>query len=627
MLATLIRPLLHPEPHSDESPVGYLMRVAQANGYKRVQWLFSEDETPFSYSPKKMWDVVNTSEWTGFSNDNSLVSEISHIDHLQLNFSGYRFCIDCLRENPFHRVSWLLNTDVVCSKHRTWLMDECPNCGEKLTFRSIKSLTECQCGADLLDICSAVRAPESVIRMHNFLSGELPEKVDTYAFSEAFNGRNFDREQRVKLISALARWHPTGDHSNFKTGGFNGLTSFPKAAYYATQCADAWFGSQEDFERYLHRLHKEVFHDQERGDKLFRHFYKRVFATCLHPSQKIITNSIQSYIRDNWDHEITRRNTLFNNELVDSHKWIAFQTASNEYGVAKSVLRRGIQEGQLRFYTRKARTRSRLLLHRDDVVEFAQQQSKLLNATSAASLLGVTKQQFYKLIENDLLKGRAPSNSSSGKWDIDVEDIHSLMDGLYSKLAPIDKQYVPLSHAIKKVGNVLKEPFISLVTAVQSGELKASLDPRYVGLRAISVSEDDLENWYRKKLDEESVKVFSIHTLRSYFRVSSLLIPQLVERGLLRRVSFSDRPNTRSITYQEVERFKEQYVLLSKLSRVTEVSSAALITLFREKGIETVDAGWEQDKKLIQKLYYRHELLAVQEVRIVVAGMQDWEFL
>ena len=48
---------------------------------------------------------------------------------------GLRFCPYCLREEEYFRKEWRLTFSTACIKHRVFLLDKCPECGEPLTIQ------------------------------------------------------------------------------------------------------------------------------------------------------------------------------------------------------------------------------------------------------------------------------------------------------------------------------------------------------------------------------------------------------------------------------------------------------------------------------------------------------------
>ncbi|TCK03840.1 TniQ protein [Phorcysia thermohydrogeniphila] len=51
---------------------------------------------------------------------------------------GLRFCPYCLREEEYFRKEWRLTFSTACVKHKVFLLDRCPECGEPLTIQKWK---------------------------------------------------------------------------------------------------------------------------------------------------------------------------------------------------------------------------------------------------------------------------------------------------------------------------------------------------------------------------------------------------------------------------------------------------------------------------------------------------------
>lgn len=88
----------------------------------------------------------------------------------QVNFRGgknrgfaVRFCPYCLREQEYFRKKWRLSFSTACIKHKVFLLDRCPQCGEPLTiqrWRESKENFHCwKCGFEFRK-AEAEKVPE-----------------------------------------------------------------------------------------------------------------------------------------------------------------------------------------------------------------------------------------------------------------------------------------------------------------------------------------------------------------------------------------------------------------------------------------------------------------------------------
>lgn len=623
-MTALIMPICFPRPFVDESPIGYLIRVAQENSYKRVNWLYSDDSSRFMLTPHRLLEDLLEAHWSGFGEVSDSVKEICSLEISNLSFTYMRFCPKCLQEQKYHRVRWYLVGTAICLGHECWLVDKCPKCHSNISFTAGLSISECTCGASLLD-AEVHRAPESAIRFARFFEGLPATKAEGYVFSNVFDGSQYTLANRVKLARILVRWSLSSSDLFHKTGNSIGLNSISAAKVTINSLSNSWFSSLDDFESYLITLHQKLYRDQSEGDELFRYFYKTVFREFLHPALEPIKEAIQSYMSENWIHSLDKRNSLFVKEVIEDHNWLPLQTASRELEVPKSQIKKGVDAGYIRHQLTKHESRTSLLVHRDDVIKAKLAKASYVNSVTAASFLGVTKKQMGELAKCGLVKKETlPGAPVFGAYSLD--DLQELINTLNTQLITVEKDTLSLAEAVRKIGNGVKDPFVSLIQALLSGEIKAELSSNCIGFRRLRIDVEELKQWYATKTQFDTNAYFTMQSLRRYFQVSSDLIPQLVHKGLIRRVSATINNRHRMISIDAVNQFKERYVLLSKLSLCSSISSAVLMKKFTSNSIFPIDRDWPTEERLVQKVYYRYELLSVREVQTLIASMADWEY-
>lgn len=162
--------LISGRPRSDESFLGYVLRLTELNGYESISWIFQAAN--LNYEKSCAGKVF------AFNPPNSLarLAEIAGINPAELfrltyrrvtkpqgvhsyNFFGQaipqyalrlskpKVCPDCLSEYPYCRRVWELSAVTACLKHQCLLIDECPNCGKHLPWPRNKVLV-CTCKYD-----------------------------------------------------------------------------------------------------------------------------------------------------------------------------------------------------------------------------------------------------------------------------------------------------------------------------------------------------------------------------------------------------------------------------------------------------------------------------------------------
>ena len=140
---------IRPRPIKGEATLGFLMRVARANGYESLQQLHAAvksvdalyEGVRLSLPERTTLIGPHPSYWGGNDFASGLVAaDFNH--HLM------RWCPQCLGESAHLRGQWMLKLCCVCSQHSIHLHDRCPVCG--LAQRLERADFErCICGARL----------------------------------------------------------------------------------------------------------------------------------------------------------------------------------------------------------------------------------------------------------------------------------------------------------------------------------------------------------------------------------------------------------------------------------------------------------------------------------------------
>lgn len=151
--------LIRPYPLDDESWCGYLLRVANTNGYSGLRSIarickLSPSQliniNPVVIINRLQLSVCHESQGTNTGFINKLNSSDDSSD-FEVKSSRYtRLCPLCIKEDhiPYLRAEWDRPTVLHCQKHFCLLLDTCPHCSSRLDiFRS--SIDFCKCGLDL----------------------------------------------------------------------------------------------------------------------------------------------------------------------------------------------------------------------------------------------------------------------------------------------------------------------------------------------------------------------------------------------------------------------------------------------------------------------------------------------
>ncbi len=152
-------------PKVDESLRGYLLRLAENNCYHSILPMLKviglNDFTFITSTNKHIFESIAT--LTGVSIDQLMSRAYPSVSSKLTFFLGHplhrkfillnnvRICPVCLKESPYCRIIWELSPVTTCPKHNCLLIESCPVCGTKISWRR-SHVAICKCEYDFRSI-------------------------------------------------------------------------------------------------------------------------------------------------------------------------------------------------------------------------------------------------------------------------------------------------------------------------------------------------------------------------------------------------------------------------------------------------------------------------------------------
>lgn len=213
-------PLLKtPLPYSDESPAGYLLRLANTNGYSGTRAILSLLGFRPGYVLTMGWDYsalenllggkelpprFGYRHGSGARGKVKVLGELVAAEHVGVKRA--RVCAACLSTLGYIPGVWDLKAYAACHIHKSMMIKFCAGCGERIkVFR--KNIFYCECGADLREQKPAP-APEVLIALSEILASKVGSaRTINYANSLKFPVRDLlamDLDVICKAIVQLA---------------------------------------------------------------------------------------------------------------------------------------------------------------------------------------------------------------------------------------------------------------------------------------------------------------------------------------------------------------------------------------------------------------------------------------
>ena len=150
-------------PVEDESPIGYLRRLAQHNAY--TDWKSLLRATGLNSSLNALWkNKVELTRWLGIEPQwlDLIMPPAREGRGLHEPFfmrsSTDALCPACLGAHPHMRLAWSHSMISACPMHGTQLIDTCPCCGHTLSATRY-DIGRCDCGYDLQDTETPTATP------------------------------------------------------------------------------------------------------------------------------------------------------------------------------------------------------------------------------------------------------------------------------------------------------------------------------------------------------------------------------------------------------------------------------------------------------------------------------------
>lgn len=192
------RLLFTEEPFTDESFIGYVMRLADLNEISDLRWLLrvvgllQPNDYKYKFSSDFKIDSQRMSVLTGIQPERIIQMLYRHEQKRMCNWVGnvivfeqpvlYHFvkrekpkiCPACLIENNYCRKIWELAFITVCPHHHCLLIDRCPKCRRKIGWTRPK-VNICFCEFDWRDSeITVIPAAEQRLTKYLFQNFGLP---------------------------------------------------------------------------------------------------------------------------------------------------------------------------------------------------------------------------------------------------------------------------------------------------------------------------------------------------------------------------------------------------------------------------------------------------------------------
>lgn len=551
---------VRPRPYKDEATLGYLIRAAEANGFRSPRQLHSalrggNDGDLFEdlcarvrLSPQERSHLFGAAPcyWAATRSGGEPM-------HLDINHSQMRWCPLCISESSYLRGSWILKLSVVCARHKAMLCDCCYHCGEPQRLER-SAISRCPCGARL-DACAVPVAPMLLVRLQEAMSsslfgGDRPDNLPILEFAEwrrlvRYIGQ-FTEHPWPRCPGRIAALHRLDVASLVMLGTARLLDQWPKNF-------NALLDSFQNREVAMLSIRRAF-------GRLYRVLYVDLRDACF----QFLRSAFENYLHDNWWGVVCERNRLFKPDTVASHPRLTVRQAALQAGTAPSVVRHLLQTTSIPAIEamlpsgRKARS-----IHQDDVSRIAAIASEGVTLEEAASMLRLPKRRVRELIAGRVI---TPSISrrdlKTASWLIPKRQIDELSNLPGEAKCCVSRVSVG---QVMKYWRLREGECCRLVLALRDRVLVPTSQSIAGPLGEVQLEANEVREWLSAERVGSSDGL-SVDQAAGILGIKQQTAYDLVRRGLL-RVTVS-RSLGRRVSPAAIQDFQRTYIALVELARM-----------------------------------------------------------
>lgn len=576
----LARLAFRPEPLPIEGLNGYLLRLAEGNGFSGIHFLVQNH----AVTTKQL------KEWLGLERGDALWYMLPQIKSSrttyfqQWNYKSSRYCPDCLQENPVWRREWECLYYTVCAVHGCRLVELCGACGKPLTWRRTR-LLYCDCGvrlqgekveasADEVKFASAIRSRVVYERcpfpMIRFLSlaelCQLIHIVGMYANPKEGKGPN-----KIAGVHNLKIAHP------MTAAVANIIVHWPTAFY---QLLDEL------------RIRNSGDHEVAGLPQQYGYFYSQAFNYFRARCFSFLHKAFEAHIVHSWIRPLTRRNRQISAEGRASGIWIPLNQAAQELGTTRKRLDALYEATLIDIRERRTETGRRVLcVDRGLLPGIKQLLENLIDQQTACAILHIEKSRMSQLLHHGVVDTASGTPAPGHQWDI----LKSSVEGLLSI-----GQGLPPAESVASVHSIRMDAilrywlpheflFPALIRALQRGEISLiAASPEFQGIQGWIFDHDQLQQWCQGQVLKARNGAMTIPQVALKLRVKQEVVYHFVRSRLLRAGDIKGRGGTVLITEENFRQFTDRYGLSSEFAELIKTSPSQATRMLQRQGIKPV---------------------------------------
>lgn len=595
---------IRPRPLPDESTLGYLQRVANANGLGSVGQLFASLRSRQQGAFDELCARLRLSSEDRACLFGSLATRWAHNDtplglaHADFNSALRRWCPLCLREGGVLPGQWTLKLVCICTRHCTWLKETCSRCGAHLGWSEVvQSEGKCPCGASLME-ADVEDADGDVQALTLLLCGDSSGMGRLACLSGLSTPAIHRLVRYLGPFQATTRPpHPGQTLDVHRLDVARGLVT----------------GAASLLANWPTNLHSKISDIQKEAPgspsvrRTFDPLYRVLYDTLQEAEFRFLRDAFEDYLHAHWWGLICKRNRRMRPETANGHPRLSLPQMAKAARVPPSVVRHMVQAELVPSESAKLTSgRHARSIHLSELQGIKNATGGAMSLEKTALMLSLPKRRVRDLIAGGFLTPLVSRQLNKGaaawlipKGEIDRFHVPTIQASGGSKSVPVRN--------ILKYWRLGEHESVALIAAVVDGRLHAEGD----GQRPVPIGEATLnvtcaKEWLHKHRSEAR-QDFSVDAAARALGIKQQVAYDLVRLGLLRSANASSLGQR--VSSPDIERFQTAFVSLASLARETRRSPRALLAELSVSPVcgPTINGA--------RQYFYRRAEIDVQPVR------------
>ena len=583
----------HPAPIATESLLGYVLRLAEENGYAspwkvyalaglkqsdtRTTGMKVEKLALIAKHPACQLDEIAFAPLANHSRSTRLLGHLLVPTDLGLN--NPKLCPQCIAEKGFIEAHWHLELMVACPIHHRSALSTCPKCGKHLSwFRP--GLLECKCGGDLQDgeLHSISEAEASLLDVIRRKVLTLPTSKENPAALPQ------DQLMAMNLRSLLSVIRTLGKHrmiANGDTGSANGERVVSEASRVLMNWPRNFIDLFTDLGRSMPAT------PASGVGKQFASIYSSLFKSkAIRPREQtdFLKIAFLDFAMNHWGRGFVDHKLVKQLGAPTPKRYLTQTEFAAQIGVQPSTAARFLKGTKVTSTRVKCGMSERVLVDTNQSAIPRTAPGKIFRGREAARRLGLSVSVLQALKREGIYEVKHLLPTKAGFHELDVEAFQQKL----MALAPCRSVSTCADHECITLQGIMQghhdslEIKMNLLRAVFSNEI-ASVGNVDGTPRGLLLDGNLCKEFVEEARNRNAGNAITPASVAKALGCDPGTVPGLVQLGLLGGIT--TRVGLR-ITGESVEAFKHEYVSLVCIAKKEGTSSRALMQRCLNNGID-----------------------------------------